>query len=66
LEIRLPPPVKEHDKLNLILIGPNSVGRTTVANYMAQEHQRCVIRVDMLVDYWLKRGGDLADEITKV
>jgi len=59
LEVRLPPPVKEHDKLNLILIGPNSVGRTTVANYMAQEHQRCVIRVDMLVDYWLKRGGDL-------
>lgn len=48
------------------MIGPNSVGRTTVANYMAQEHQRCVIRLDMLCDYWLKRGGEIADEITKV
>jgi len=48
------------------MIGPNSVGRTTVANYMAQEHQRCVIRLDQLVEYLIKRGGDLADEIVKV
>lgn len=48
------------------MIGPNSVGRTTVANYMAQEHQRCVIRLDQLLEYWLKRGGEFADEILKV
>lgn len=35
LEVKLPPPVKEHDKLNLVLIGPNAVGRTTLANYMS-------------------------------
>lgn len=66
LEVRTVPAVKEHNKLNLIMIGPNSVGRTTVANYMAQEHQRCVIRLDQLLEYWLKRGGEFADEIIKV
>ena len=65
LEVKLPPAVKERNKLNLILVGPNQVGRTTVANYMAQEHQRCVIRLDMLVDYWTKRGHAIADEATK-
>lgn len=57
--------MKEHNKLNLILVGPNQVGRTTVANYMAQEHQRCVIRLDMLVDYWTKRGHAISEEATK-
>jgi replication-associated recombination protein RarA len=65
LEVKLPPAVKEHNKLNLILIGPNGVGKTTVANYMAQEHQRCIIRLDLLVDYWTKRGHAIADEATK-
>jgi replication-associated recombination protein RarA len=38
MEVKLAPALKEENKLNVILIGPNSVGRTTVANYMAQEH----------------------------
>ena len=46
LEVKYPPKVKEHDKLNLILIGPEKSGKTTVANYLAQEHQRCVVRMD--------------------
>jgi ABC-type oligopeptide transport system ATPase subunit len=28
------------------MIGPEGCGKTTAANYMAQEHQRCVIRLD--------------------
>jgi signal recognition particle GTPase len=35
MEVKLAPALKEENKLNVILIGPNSVGRTTVANYMA-------------------------------
>jgi replication-associated recombination protein RarA len=52
LEVKLPPAVKEHMKLNLVLLGPNGAGKTIVANYMAQEHQRCIVRLDMLYDYW--------------
>ena len=35
LEIKYPTAVKEKDKLNLILIGPEKCGKTTVANYLA-------------------------------
>lgn len=65
LEVKLPPAVKETNKLNLILVGPNGAGRTTIASYMAQEHQRCVIKLDQLVDYWTKRNHAIADEATK-
>jgi len=46
LEVKLPPAVKESNRLNLILMGPSGAGRTTIANYMAQEHQRCVVKLD--------------------
>ena len=48
------------------MIGPESCGKTTAANYMAQEHQRCVIRLDQLVDFWQKRGHALYDEAAEV
>jgi len=61
----LPPAVKEDKKLNLVMIGPSGAGRTIVANYMAQEHQRCIVRLDMLFDYWMKRNHAIADEANK-
>lgn len=65
LEVKLPPVVKEHNKLNLILLGPNSEERSTIANYMSQEHQRCIVKVDTLYDYFVKRNHAIADEVTK-
>ena len=44
----------------MILVGPQGSGRTTAANYLAQEHQRCLIKLDSLFDYWQKRGDELA------
>ena len=38
LEVQLPPPVKPENKVNVIMIGPEGCGKTTAANYMAQEH----------------------------
>lgn len=35
LEVQYPPAVKEKDKLNIVLIGPEKTGKTTVANYLA-------------------------------
>ena len=35
MEVKFPPKVKEKDKLNLILLGPEKIGKTTVANYLA-------------------------------
>ncbi len=46
LEVKYPVAVKEKDKLNVILVGPEKCGKTTVANYLAAEQQRCVIRLD--------------------
>jgi len=46
LEVKMPPALKEDKKLNVILVGPQSSGRTTAANFLAQEHQRCLIRLD--------------------
>lgn len=46
LEVKMPPALKEEKKLNVILVGPESSGRTTAANFLAQEHQRCLIRLD--------------------
>lgn len=38
LEVKMPPALKDEKKLNVILIGPESSGRTTAANFLAQEH----------------------------
>ena len=65
LEVKMPPALKEEKKLNVILIGPESSGRTTAANFLAQEHQRCLIRLDQLVDFWQKRGHAMGEEATK-
>lgn len=65
LEVKLPPAVKEDKKLNLVMIGPSGAGRTIVSNYMAQEHQRCIVRLDMLLDYWMKRNHAIAEEANK-
>ena len=65
LEVKMPPALKEDKKLNVILVGPESSGRTTAANFIAQEHQRCLIRLDQLVDFWQKRGHAMADEASK-
>jgi polynucleotide 5'-kinase involved in rRNA processing len=46
LEVKHPTPVKEEDKLNILLIGPEGSGKSTLANYLAQEHQRTVLKVD--------------------
>ena len=52
LEVKMPPALKDEKKLNVILVGPESSGRTTAANFLAQEHQRCLITLDKLVDFW--------------
>lgn len=65
LEVNMPPALKEEKRLNVVLVGPKSCGRTTVANFLAQEHQRSVIRLDQLFDFWQKRGHAMADEATK-
>ena len=65
LEVKMPPALKEDKKLNVILVGPESSGRTTAANFLAQEHQRCLIRLDQLVYFWQKRGHAMADEASK-
>ena len=65
LEVNMPPALKEEKRLNVVLVGPKSCGRTTVANFLAQEHQRSVIRLDQLVDFWQKRGHAMADEASK-
>ena len=40
IEVKMPPALKEEKKLNVIMLGPVSSGRTTAANYLAQEQQR--------------------------
>jgi len=35
LEVKMPPALKDEKKLNVILIGPESSGRTTAANFLA-------------------------------
>ena len=35
LEVKYPAPVKEMDKLNIVIIGPEKSGKTTMANYLA-------------------------------
>jgi len=47
------------------LVGPEKCGKTTAANYMAQEHQRCVVRLSQLLDFWTKRGHAIAEEANK-
>lgn len=65
LEVKHPTPVKEEDKLNILLIGPEGSGKSTLANYLAQEHQRTVLKVDQLYDWCLKRGNDLSKRVTE-
>lgn len=38
LEVKLKPALKEELRLNVILLGPPSSGKTTAANFLAQEH----------------------------
>ena len=65
LEVMYPAAVKEQARLNLVIIGPEKSGKTTLANYLAQEHQRTVVRLDSLFDWCLKRNSSLAEEASK-
>lgn len=56
-----PAPVKEEDKLNVVIVGPEKSGKTTLAGYLAQEHQRAVIKMDLLFDWCRQRGSALAE-----
>jgi polynucleotide 5'-kinase involved in rRNA processing len=38
LEVKYPAAVKEEARLNLVIVGPEKCGKTTLANYLAQEH----------------------------
>jgi len=46
LEVKYPEPVKEENKLNIAIVGPEKSGKTTLANYLAQEHQRGIVKLD--------------------
>lgn len=48
-----------------MIVGPESSGKSTLANYLAQEHQRTVLKVDQLYDWCLKRGNDLSKRVTE-
>jgi replication-associated recombination protein RarA len=60
----MPPALKEEKRDNFILLGPDDCGKKQVANFLAQEHQRAMIRLDQLVDFWQKRGHSMAEEAT--
>lgn len=57
--------MKDKDKLNLILIGPEKSGKTSVAQYLAQEHQRCVVKLDQLYDFCVKRNLPVGEKAAK-
>lgn len=59
------PAVKDKDRLNLILIGPEKSGKTSVANYLSQEHQRCIVKLDGLYDYCVKRSLPVGEKAQK-
>ena len=65
LEVKLPPAIRPENKLNVIMVGPSGCGKTVAANYMAQEHQRCVVRMNQLIEFWQNRNHPLADEAAK-
>ena len=44
------------------LLGPSGCGKTTAINFLSQEQQRGIIRLDNLFDFFTKRGSPLADE----
>lgn len=49
----------------MVIVGPEKSGKTTLANYLAQEHQRAVIKMDLLFDWCRQRGSALAEEATQ-
>jgi adenylate kinase family enzyme len=59
------PAVKDKDKLNLVLIGPDKSGKTSVAQFLAQEHQRCFVKLDTLYDYCIKRNLPVGEKAAK-
>lgn len=63
--MKMPPAVKEKDKLHIIPIGPEKSGKTSIANFLAQEHQRCVVRLDSLYDFCVKRQLPVGEKVTK-
>jgi adenylate kinase family enzyme len=64
-EAKMPLAVKDKDKLNVILYGPDKAGKTSVANLLSQEHQRCIVKLDQLYDFCVKRGLPVADKAAK-
>lgn len=61
----MPPAVKDKDKLNIIMFGPEKSGKTSIANFLSQEHQRCIVKLDQLFDFCVKRGLPVAEKATK-
>jgi polynucleotide 5'-kinase involved in rRNA processing len=44
--VKYPDPVKEENKLNIVIVGPEKSGKSTIASYLGQEHQRGVVKLD--------------------
>lgn len=47
------------------MLGPLGCGKTTACNFLSQEQQRALIRIDQLFDFFQKRGSPLAEEATQ-
>lgn len=61
----MPPAVKDRDKLNVILYGPDKAGKTSIGNFLSQEHQRCLVKLDQLYEFCVKRGLPVAEKAAK-
>lgn len=59
------PKVKTRDRLNIILFGPEKSGKSTIAYFLSEEHQRGIVNLSELLSWCEKNNTPTYEEAAK-
>jgi len=59
------PQVKKRDRLNLVIFGPEKCGKSTIAYFLSEEHQRGIVNLSDLLSWCEKNNTPSYEEAAK-
>jgi hypothetical protein len=57
--------VKERDRLNVIIVGPEKSGKSTVAYFLSEEQERGIVNMNELLTWCEKKSSPSYEEVAK-
>ena len=60
------PKVKEPEKLNVAVFGWEKSGKTTICNYLQDQHGRCIVDLSQLLSYNVEHNTEAATQGSRI